>query len=242
MEEKRLRELALRASHACAPTYTRFLEPPMEIACRAAANFAGCEVAFEGGYEGAERRMAGFYAGGAEALSFPIRRLRVDWNARYGSIGHRDILGALMGLGIERETLGDIAMLKEGALLFVHEDIADYVAANLESCGRAKVRISPCGEEVAPPEPEGTLVYRTVPSERLDAVLAAAYDLSRQKAQEMIRAELVKVDHAVETRADARLEAGSLFSARGLGRFRVQEVTGLTRKGRVGLRLFVYGK
>ncbi|HIR06862.1 MAG TPA: hypothetical protein IAA71_01545 [Candidatus Pullichristensenella stercoripullorum] len=237
-----MRELALRASHACAPTYTRFLEPPMEIACRAAANFAGCEVAFEGGYEGAERRMAGFYAGGAEALSFPIRRLRVDWNARYGSIGHRDILGALMGLGIERETLGDIAMLREGALLFVHEDIADYVAANLESCGRAKVRISPCGEEVAPPEPEGTLLYRTVPSQRLDAVLAAAYDLSRQKAQEMIRAELVKVDHAVETRADARLEAGSLVSARGLGRFRVQEVAGLTRKGRVGLRLFVYGK
>ena len=242
MEEKRLRELALRASHACAPTYTRFLEPPMEIACRAAANFAGCEVAFEGGYEGAERRMAGFYAGGAEALSFPIRRLRVDWNARYGSIGHRDILGALMGLGIERETLGDIAMLKEGALLFVHEDMADYVAANLESCGRVKVRVSPCGEEVAPPEPEGTLLYRTVPSQRLDAVLAAAYDLSRQKAQEMIRAELVKVDHAVETRADARLEAGSLVSARGLGRFCVREVTGLTRKGRVGLRLFVYGK
>ena len=242
MEEKRLRELALRAAHACAPTYTRFLEPPMEIACRAAANFAGCEVAFEGGYEGAERRMAGFYAGGAEALSFPIRRLRIDWNARYGSIGHRDILGALMGLGIERETLGDIAMLKEGALLFVHEDMADYVAANLESCGRVKVRVSPCGEEVAPPEPEGTLLYRTVPSQRLDAVLAAAYDLSRQKAQEMIRAELVKVDHAVETRADARLEAGSLVSARGLGRFCLREVTGLTRKGRVGLRLFVYGK
>ena len=242
MEEKRLRELALRAAHACAPTYTRFLEPPMEIACRAAANFAGCEVAFEGGYEGAERRMAGFYAGGAEALSFPIRRLRVDWNARYGSIGHRDILGALMGLGIERETLGDIAMLKEGALLFVHEDMADYVAANLESCGRVKVRVSPCGEEVAPPEPEGTFLYRTVPSQRLDAVLAAACDLSRQKAQEMIRAELVKVDHAVETRADARLEAGSLVSARGLGRFCLREVTGLTRKGRVGLRLFVYGK
>ena len=242
MEEKRLRELALRAAHACAPTYTRFLEPPMEIACRAAANFAGCEVAFDGGYEGAERRLAGFYAGAAEALSFPIRRLRVDWNARYGSPGHRDILGALMGLGVGRETLGDIALLKEGALLFVHEDIADYVAANLESCGRVKVRVSPCGEEVAPPEPEGTLIYRTVPSERLDAVLSAAYDLSRQKAQEMIRAELVKVDHAVEARLDARLQEGSLVSARGLGRFRLREVTGLTRKGRVGLRLFVYGK
>ena len=146
MEEKRLRELALRAAHSGRAAYTRFLEAPMENACRAAANSAGCEVAFDGGWEGAERRVAGFYTGDSGELSFPIRRLRIDWNARYASIGHRDILGALMGLGIERETLGDIAMLKEGALLFVHEDIADYVAANLESCGRAKVRISPCGE------------------------------------------------------------------------------------------------
>ena len=242
MEEKRLRELALRAAHTRVPTYTRFLEPPMEAACRAAANAAGCEVAFSGGYDGAERRLAGFYIGDAEGLPFPIRRLRIDWNARYGSPGHRDILGALMGLGIGRETLGDIAMLKEGALLFAHEDVAGYVQANLESCGRVKVRVSPCGEEVSPPGPEGTLVYRTVPSQRLDAVLAAAYGLSRQKAQEMIRAGLVKADHAVETRADAHLEAGSLVSVRGLGRFRLQEVAGLTRKGRVGLSLFVYGK
>ncbi len=71
MEEKRLRELALRAAHACAPTYTRFLEPPMEIACRAAANFAGCEVAFDGGYEGAERRVAGFYAGARKRFLSP---------------------------------------------------------------------------------------------------------------------------------------------------------------------------
>ena len=242
MEEKRLRELALRAAHAGVAAYTRFLEPPMEIACRAAANSAGCEVAFSGGYDDAERRVAGFYSGDTRALSFPIRRLRILWNARYGSPGHRDILGALMGLGVGRETLGDIALLGEGALLFAHEDVADYIQANLESCGRVKVRVSPCAQDFVPPPPEGTLLYRTVPSQRLDAVLAAAYDLSRQKAQEMIRAELVRVDHIVETRGDARLAEGSLVSARTLGRFRVQEVTGLTRKGRVGIRLFVYGK
>ena len=189
------------------------------------------------------------------AFSFLHERVRPD--AVFGPGGQRVFSGPVarsaspdptedvykrQGLGVGRETLGDIALLREGALLFVHADIAAYVAANLESCGRVKVRVSPCGEEVAPPEPEGTLIYRTVPSERLDAVLSAAYDLSRQKAQEMIRAELVKVDHAVETRLDARLQEGSLVSARGLGRFRLREVTGLTRKGRVGLRLFVYGK
>ena len=58
MEEKRLRELALRAAHSGRAAYTRFLEAPMENACRAAANSAGCEVAFDGGWEGAERRVA----------------------------------------------------------------------------------------------------------------------------------------------------------------------------------------
>ena len=106
MEEKRLRELALRAAHSARAAYTRFLEAPMENACRAAANFAGCEVAFEGGWEGAERRVAGFYTGDNGELSFPIRRLRLDWNARYGSIGHRDILGALMGLGHRARNAG----------------------------------------------------------------------------------------------------------------------------------------
>ena len=241
-ESKRLRELALRAAHTGNCAYTRFLEPSAETLCRAAANAAGCKVAFAGGYDDAERRIAGFYAGEEDALRFPIRRFLLSWNARYGSPGHRDILGALMGLGIERETLGDIALLSEGALVFVHADMADYVLGNLESCGRVKVRVSPCGEDVVPPQPAGTLFYRTVPSERLDAVLAAAYDLSRQEAQSLVRAELVKVNHVVETRGDSRLAEGDLVSARGLGRFRLREIAGVTRKGRVGVRLFVYGK
>ena len=242
VEAKRLRELAMRAAHTGVCACTRFLEPPSEALCRAAANAAGCAVAFFGGYDGAERRVAGFYSGVSGELSFPIRRLLLSWNPRYGSPGHRDILGALMGLGVARETLGDIALLKEGALVFVHADVADYVLGNLESCGRVKVRVSACGEEVVPPEPEGALVYRTVPSERLDAVLAAAYDLSRQEAQSLVRAELVKVNHVVETRGDCHLDEGDIVSARGLGRFRLREITGLTRKGRVGMRLFVYGK
>lgn len=82
----------------------------------------------------------------------------------------------------------------------------------------------------------------TVPALRLDAVLAAGYRLSRAEAQKLIRAGLVKLDHVPELRADARVEAGSLLSARGYGRLRVDEVQGETRKGRVGLMLFRYGR
>ena len=242
-EGKRLRELALRAAHTGELVCTRFLEPPEEVSARAAANAAGCLVAFEGGYALAERRMAGFFTGDVPAPEdFPLRRILAAWDARYGSVGHRDLLGALMGLGLARETMGDIAFAQEGAVLFVHQDVAEYVLSNLESAGRVKLRLRACGPEIAPAEPRGARVVRTAPSTRLDAVLAAACDLSRQEAQSMVRAGLVKRNHVPETRGDARLEPGDIVSARGLGRFRLDSVGDASRKGRLRLGLFVYGK
>lgn len=244
LELRRLQELAARAAYTGAPAFTRFLEPPMESDARAAANLAGCRVEFFGGYAGAERCMAGFFAQDAPqgGKPFPICCLRVAWNARYAAPGHRDLLGALMGLGVKRETLGDIVLWAEGAALFVHEDIAAYVIGNLESAGRAKLRVSLWDGEISLPEPEGASIYRTAPSQRLDAVLASAYGLSRQEAQSLVRAGLVKVDHLQQTRPDAQLQEGALISTRGYGRLRLEQVVGVTRKGRLGLRLLVYGK
>ncbi len=240
MDEKRLRELALRAAHSGLSAHTRFLEPNLERAAAFAAKSAGCEVKFFGGYPQAERRLAAFYLDAPGEI--PIARLRFSWNPKYGSPGHRDLLGALMGLGIVRESLGDIAIFPDRAIAFVHEDVADYVLANLESAGRVKLRAARDSEDFEPPAPEGALSYRTVASDRLDALIAAAFHLSRGEAQKLVAAELVKVNHALEGRGDARLEEGDIVSVRGCGRFKLAEVTGATKKGRLGVRLFVFGK
>ena len=247
LELKRLRELALRAGHTGRTQFTRFLEPPAFDAVRGAANQAGVGAAFWGGFPDAERRVAAFYDGAEppEAWEYPLVALRIDWNAKFAQPGHRDLLGALMGLGIDRETTGDIAMgTRNGepcAYLFALPEMADYIAANLESAGRASLRLTVADEVPRLLPPEGERLRVTVQQPRLDAVLAAAYRLSRAEAQRMIAAGLVKLNHAENLHTDAKLDEGDLISARGCGRVRVEALQGESRRGRLILSLFKYG-
>lgn len=241
-EKKRFTELAMRAAYTDRPQFTRFLEPSMERDAVSAAHAAGASVAFFGGFDGAERRIAAFHDGDAPEY-FPIETLELRWNAKFAEAKHRDLLGAVMGLGLERDATGDVCLGEEPgvAYLFCTEDVADYIAANLESAGRASLKISRANEiRIAPPE--GTGIRVTVQTLRMDALLAAGYKLSRSEAQRLISAGLVKLNHVVEERGDVHLEAGDLISARGYGRLRIDEIQGETKKGRIGVLLFRYGK
>ena len=245
--EKRLNELAIRAGRSGRVCFTRFLEPALDDAVRAAAARNGARVVLWGGYEDAERRMAAFCGEqDPEPGDWPIVALRLQWNGKFASPGHRDLLGAAMGLGIEREMVGDIAMgeYRGGpcAYLFAAREMADYIAATLDSAGRAALKACVADETPALLPPEGEELRLTVQQERLDAVLAAACRLSRGEAQRLIAAGLVKLNHAPCLRADARLGEGDLISARGYGRVKVSQFQGQSRRGRQVVRVFRYGK
>lgn len=247
MEVKRLEELAVRAARSGRTQFSRFLEPSMLDAARAAANKAGAKVCFSGGYPEAERQAAAFYDDEPPLPEeYPFIPLRLSWNARYANPGHRDLLGAAMGLGIERDMTGDIAMGEykgaDCAYLFAMPEVADYIAANLESAGRAALKVQRADEELHLKPPEGDFIRVTVQNERLDAVLAAGCRLSRSEAQKLISAGLVKLNHSVQLKGDFRVQEGDLISARGYGRMKVHEMQGETRKGRQGILLFRYGK
>lgn len=241
--QKRLNELALRARYTGRSTFTRFLEPALERAVRFAAAQAEVHCTLFGGYESAERCIAAFYTDDApEEWEYPLACLELKWNEKYASPAHRDLLGAVMGLGLERDSTGDIAMGKQSgcAYLFVHSDVESYIAMNLESAGHASLRIK---SMQTPPEikaPEGICIRITVSSLRLDAIIAAALKLSRTEAQRLIEGGLVKKNHVEELRGDVHLEEGDLLSVRGHGRMRIEGVDGLTRKGRQAVRLFRY--
>ena len=241
--QKRLNELALRARFGGRPAFTRFLEPAMERAARHAAAQAEVQIAFFGGYEAAERTIAAFYTGEApEAWEYPLACLEMKWNSKYANPGHRDLLGAVMGLGLERDSTGDIAMGEaEGhAYLFAHSDVESYIAMNLESAGRASLKLSAADMPPRIKQPEGIAVRVTVSSPRMDAVIAAGLKLSRGEAQRLIESGLVKRNHIEELRGDIHLEEGDLLSVRGHGRMRVEGFDGITRKGRQAVRLFRY--
>ena len=242
-EEKRLNELALRAKFGANAVFTRFLEPSAENTARRAAAQAEVQIAFSGGYEGAERRIAAFYRWEApEEREYPLTCLEIKWNAKYASPAHRDLLGAVMGLGLERDSTGDIAIgAGDGcAYLFAHSDVDAYICANLESAGRAAVKIAPPDGEMKLRPPKGEEIRVTISSQRMDAVIAAGLRLSRSEAQKLINDGLVKRNHTEELRGDIHLEENDLLSIRGHGRMRVTAFEGLTRKGRLAVRLFKY--
>lgn len=247
MEIKRLEELAMRASRSGRTQFSRFLEPSMMDKARAAAANAHVRVDFYGGCSGAERCLAAFYDEiPPEPEDYPILALRMEWNGKYANPGHRDLLGAVMGMGIERDMTGDIAMGEyrdlDCAYLFALPEVADYIVASLESAGRAALRVCIAQETPELKPPQGERLRATVQNERLDAVLAAGYRLSRSEAQRLIAAGLVKLNHVPTLHGDTRLREGDLISAKGYGRLKLETLQGESRKGRQIIMLFRYGK
>lgn len=240
-DEKRLLELARRGAREDRPAFSRFLEPSMIPIAEKCARQADAHVRFFGGYEGAERVVAAFATETGET-DFPIVCLELRWNKKYGDPGHRDLLGAVMGLGIDREATGDIVVGDGVAHLFAEREMARYIMENLTSAGRARLIVTEKEGDVEAPEPEGVRARITFSSPRLDAILSSGYDLSRAEAQRLIAAGLVKLNHVPQLRTDATVNEGDLLSARGLGRLKVEEMLGETKKGRLAARVFRYGK
>lgn len=241
MDEKRFLELARRAARSGRPGYSHFIDPALTGAARRCAAAEGARVEFSGGYDGAERVVAAFLPADEEP-DFPITCLELTWNTRFADAGHRDLLGAVMGLSIERDATGDIVMAGDGrAYLFAERDMAGYIMANLESAGRASLKIAEHAGAVEPPEPRGVRQRITLASSRLDAFVSSGYNLSRSEAQKLIQSGLVKKDHVPEMRADARVDEGSLISVRGHGRMKVEKLLGETKKGRLAAQVFRYG-
>ncbi|MGI6238733.1 MAG: RNA-binding protein [Christensenellales bacterium] len=240
-EEKRLSELARRAARG-ETAFSHFLEPALVPIAETCARDAGAWVAFCGGYPGAERVIAGFSDGEIEPRAFPVACLRLSWNKKFADAGHRDILGAVMGLGVERASTGDIVLSDGAAYLFCERSIARYLIENLEGANRARIRAAEHIGEIEPSEPAGTRFRATFSSPRLDALVCAGYNLSRAQAQKLVAAGHVKLNHIPNLRPDARIEAGDLISARGYGRLCVERLLGETKKGRLAAQLFRYGR
>jgi RNA-binding protein YlmH len=124
--------------------------------------------------------------------------------------------------------------------LFTMPENAAYIQANLESAGRERLAFSLAEDGVRMPEPRGREIRDTVASLRLDAVLGAAFSLSRAQAQEAVRAGKVRLNHVETLRTDASVDEGALLSLRGIGRAKLTQIGSNTRKGRVGIVLFRY--
>ncbi len=217
--------------------YTRFLSERDKLCCAPVLRELGADEAFFwGGYPEADRTVLILPAQWQDKDSLcageesPIAVIRAVWKSGE-ALSHRDFLGALMGLGIERELIGDI-LPKEGRCdILLLREIAPYVMQNLSSAGRAALALT---EEDAPEVGEARfrLIKDTVASLRLDAIVGSGFSLAREKAAAAIRSGKVSLDGLECLKPDKTVEMGSKVSLRGLGKIELTEVGGQSRKGR----------
>jgi len=190
---------------------------------------------FRGGYPGAERTICLFLPDWMEEeeAEAELETLRVRCFEE-NVLGHRDVLGSLMGLGIRREKLGDILIFPDGCDLIILPEMADFLLNNWESAGRLRLKKERLPiEELRVPEKEVKRIQDTVAAPRLDAVLGVGFSLSRGKAAELISAGRVQLNYRDCLKGDKPVGEGDTISCRGLGKCRVAELGGLSKKGRI---------
>ncbi len=241
---RRMEDIVLAAQRKYEPQFGVFFDAAtVSVAATSIRAEDGFSCGFYGGYHGAERCVFGVWPEyEAEEIEkhFPISLLKLDCPMQK-TLTHRDCLGALLGLGIKREMLGDILCEGTSFYVFVNEKIVSYVLANLEKIGSCGVRTEQLDIlDFVPPVQKTVKKGIFIMSNRLDAVLAGALDLSRAKAVELIHAERVSVNHIVKNEIALKLNEDDLLSVRGFGRYRIGETGSKSRKGRTYLEIIKY--
>ena len=198
-----------------------------------------------GGYSDAERKMLIFLPEYLEESALyeedsPCVCLRAEFY-QGDTLSHRDFLGALMGAGIGRETVGDICVGKEHCDFFVTQEIAPYILQNFLSAGRAKLslrQIRLCDAEI--PQPEVKEIKDTMASLRLDSVISSGFRIGRSLAAQHVTAGKAAINGMPCEKPDKTVEAGDKISLRGLGKIKLVAINGQTKKGRIGITIARY--
>ena len=207
---------------------------------------------FVGGYKSAERARLVLLPAFTEGLDGDAEDLFADYfpdeyrdavvslkiqGSGFRALSHRDYMGSILGMGIERDVIGDIATVDDfSAYVFCTRSIANYILSELDKISTDKVKV----QEYAPPEDfDGGRRYQrisdTVASERFDCVVASLCNLSRDKAQSAIKSGLCTLDYMPIEECSVDVGEGSVISVRGYGKFIVRSISDPTKKGRIRL-------
>ena len=225
------------------PAATAFLSPQEQAAARRLLGAMGVEEGFLffGGYEGAERCQLHFLPEWVwEAEGGCVRALRCTWH-HSGVLTHRDFLGSLMGMGVTRESVGDILVSDESADVLVSGGIADFLVQSWDSAGRVHLKVEEIPlEHIHIPVAKTKTIRDTVSSLRLDSVVSSGFSISRGKAAEAIEGARVQLNWTECRKCSAEVAQGDTVSVRGLGKCTVEEVGNQTKKGRIFISIKRY--
>ena len=198
-----------------------------------------------GGYTDAERKMLVYLPeyleeGALYEEDSPVVCLRAEFY-QGDTLSHRDFLGALMGAGIGRETVGDICVGKSSCDFFVTQEIAPYIEQNFLSAGRTRLHLSRIPlTEADIPEPEVKEIKDTMASFRLDSVISSGFRIGRSLAAQYVTTGKAAIDGLPCEKPDKAVAEGAKISVRGLGKIKLVAVNGKTKKDRISVTIHRY--
>lgn len=243
---KRIQDLASRCARQNCVTATSFLTP---AECYELKDFHCPEdvhLFLSGGIPGCERQIAFFLPWFEEESSFAAEELgsyikAVRVRCGFGTPGHRDYLGAVLALGLERDRIGDILISGDTAFLFCTASVLNVLTGELDHVARFGVKTEEIPlSEVSAPERKVKKMNFTVKSLRLDAVTGDLFGLSRTAAQEAIRLGIVTLNYTPCEKADASVKEGDVISVRGKGKGQVTAIGGRSKKDRLFIEAEVF--
>lgn len=186
---------------------------------------------FFGGSANSERKLLGVFYDEPVQSQFPVAAVEFKFRA-CDELTHRDFLGTLMSLGIERDTVGDILVESGRCVIFVKSELKDYIESQIFKIGGAGVKIVPA-DLANLPQGRGTEeMSLTVSSLRFDNIVAAACGLSRDKTAKLILSGNAALNFITTQNVSCQLKEGDSFTVRGKGKFKLDKILGETKKGR----------
>ena len=197
-----------------------------------------------GGYDGAERQMIAFIP---DALcyewNYPIKCIKIvpKYPKFADELTHRDILGSLMNLGIERSTLGDILCLNNEYFVFCNNIIFPFIMENLNKIRHTLVELSEENDyKYLSSNIQLEECYETIASNRIDCIVAKAFHLSRSESAQLLVMEKVFINGKCITNCNQSCEDGAIVSVRGKSRFIFENCNSTSKKGKLRVKFSFY--
>ena len=199
-----------------------------------------------GGFSDAERKILCFCGNdsvqGEEEVNFPISCIKVvPINQKFSdSLNHRDFLGAVLNLGLERSKIGDILISENEGYLFAHGSISDFITEQLVKVKHTFVTTEQISRKDFDYQPNFKEIVGTVSSVRLDSILAVAFHSSRSSLSGLIEGGKVSVGGKIVLSNSFTLKENDVVSVRGLGKFKFTGTTYQTKKGRYSVKILLF--
>ncbi len=201
-------------------------------------NIKGLKIESFGAFKESERRMISF--NNIYNTNFPIKILRIKNSSKFTKITHRNYLGSILSLGIERDKIGDLIVKDDICYVAVYEEIADYIIMNLKSIGKTPCKITEVFEGIEKITHEFKEETILISSIRMDSIVAKLTNKSRGVAQKVIEEGLVLINYNINRDKSFEVKKDDRITIRKYGKYIIGDCTGRSKSGKYKINIKKY--